>query len=855
MITGIIPHKTNRLNYRGVNLSNIGDIIVQTSVGDDVVINNSEFRFTDYLDGSSIDTIQSIEDNNEGLQQVELNSFCGNISTFIKYSSFLDVISNTIFRIEDIFPAALYSTSRYGLPNIQNINYDNYENETKIHISSNTINNPFGIIYYQTDEINKVPVRNFKKYYKDYDFIINGKSYSIKSVVLSNARQNGHLIITIYGKYTELTQNYEIYIKPKKAYVEEILKKEHVLVKYIFESDFRFYFNTSSIGTNGAKYFYKRYFEMPRFRGDQYNLDFITSRFETFRDDILDFAKKQDEIKYNVYRNYISNESLTKFVEINLEGIEMSKNAFEFVNTYYDVSSYFFDEIYRHTNAIKFNNRINHQKTNTVSSLFLELLTDNLGWNEELISNNDKIYHLAVESAYIHKSKGTRYILEQLMDYFGIPMDLYDLNTFVYKIENKISYDKLVEYVKYISPFYDKTTLPIDKNGNPIILENFNGDLEVYENMLPYVNVTEINSERVVRTIKNLAHKNYDLNNSNVDINPVNQNFSPETCYTGSAIVEEDPYEEIVRDICGCPLPVRDNVYSIDASPINLKNCNGFFADIWYNCIDETQSEVFFNIYGGMPPYNITGVSNGQTITNDTKNSLTIQDSNGCEMSYIIFNSCVDPCIGSNLVATIEYDCLLDDFGDNTGTAQITVSASGGVPPYSFTGVQTNDIVEHGEIITVYVVDSNGCQSETVGVTVNCASPVLPACDDLDLITSLEVKDVDLASKTAIVDFAFGINNIPTGLNINSVEVETTGVGSDNNYLVGSPVTSIFTTLSGADSLLLSFVPDNVKNSITLSHDITINLTNECQYTYSVTLFVNPQNLGDTDNDSATLTP
>lgn len=854
MQTGIVPHKSNTLGYRGVNLSEVGGFALQTSISDRNVVEDNELRFTGFL--SAEDVVQDELDFSITNSKAVINGIGSHISSYVKFSSFSDTVYNAVLKIREIFPAALYSTSRFNIPNINSINYDRYEKTTTISIQSSSISNPFNIIYYQTETVADNRLRDLVVSYLDYDFIIEGQYFDIINVTPSYDKNSGNLIVEVDGKYTENRSNYEILIRPKESVLKKMIAEESPLVRYIVESDYRFFFITTEAGDNGVEYTYRRFFEFPRLIGDNYNLDYITNRFTTFEQDLLEFAVKQDKNKYNVLRNYILPESLVEFQSVNFGDISYDEAAYDLMNVYYDVVSYHLDEIHTFINALKYNNSINHSKQNIASNIFLKSLIKNFGWDEDVINNGEKLYHLAVESPHVFKSKGTLWIIEQIMDYYGIPKELYELSSYRYDLTNKVSYDKIVEYLLYINKNYDKSQIPVNKHGYPLILESFNGDLSALENLIPDVNITEIRTEDVITQIKTLANKQYQtIDNSNVNVRLLNSSFETGSCYSGSVATIDDPYPEDILDVCGCPLPLRDNSLSINTIPRDLKSCNGFFADIWYECVDRDTSEVYYTIWGGKPPYNTSGIVDGQAINNDQLYTLEITDANGCHLSYDVSGTCVDPCINSNLELSLSYACQLDEFGNKLGTAKITVAATGGSSPYTFVGVQNGDIVNDGEIVTVYVEDSNGCRTKAKGLTIDCEATVLPECQSIDLISSLEVKDIDLEAKIAVVDFAYILNNIPSGLNVDSIELSTTGVGADDAYLVGSPATRTFSSPSGADSVTLSFSPDAYPTSVTLSHDLTINLTNSCQYTYTVTFTVNPQNLGDADNDSTTLNP
>ena len=102
---------------------------------------------------------------------------------------------------------------------------------------------------------------------------------------------------------------------------------------------------------------------------------------------------------------------------------------------------------------------------------------------------------------------------------------------------------------------------------------------------------------------------------------------------------------------------------------------------------------------GGTPPYTGTGVFQ---LPQGSQN-FTVTDSKGCTGSA--FGGFINP---SELIASINASAILC----NGGTTTITISASGGTPPYTGTGIFIRTAGTYGFTVT----DSHGCTSVT-GVT------------------------------------------------------------------------------------------------------------------------------------------
>ena len=118
-----------------------------------------------------------------------------------------------------------------------------------------------------------------------------------------------------------------------------------------------------------------------------------------------------------------------------------------------------------------------------------------------------------------------------------------------------------------------------------------------------------------------------------------------------------------------------------------------------------------------------------------------------------VFDICDETIINPNL----SYECLTYvELGEtlNTGYAVLSINPAGGQAPYVITGATNGDIVEHGDIINVTIIDSNNCTTSST-ITINC--PV--DCGSIAFtVTLTQDCDTELGENTgfATVDYTIG---------------------------------------------------------------------------------------------------
>jgi hypothetical protein len=137
-------------------------------------------------------------------------------------------------------------------------------------------------------------------------------------------------------------------------------------------------------------------------------------------------------------------------------------------------------------------------------------------------------------------------------------------------------------------------------------------------------------------------------------------------------------------------------------------------------------------VTGGTPPYTFLWENGNTTSTIINLPAGTydaiVTDSFG---DFVVNTSCFLPpidCTQVNIKTNVSYTCQVNSSYSQTGFAFLSISPTGGVSPYTFsgnvnnipTGITNNMILSHGDFITIEVFDANGCPADVVSLGIVC---------------------------------------------------------------------------------------------------------------------------------------
>jgi hypothetical protein len=341
------------------------------------------------------------------------------------------------------------------------------------------------------------------------------------------------------------------------------------------------------------------------------------------------------------------------------------------------------------------------------------------------------------------------------------------------------------------------------------------------------------------------------LTGVNLAYDIVDSNLVHNECFTVSGETITDPFPEIFLDDCGCPLPISDKALKICSTPTIFTGCTNIILDIWYDCVSGDTAILNINSYGGKGVVSISGATDGQVVSTGDTFAIYGTDEDGCLSDvYNITIDCPDPCLTTDLFATITYICNLDEFGQNDGTATVSVVHNG----VSSTGIQDGDIINDNEFATITIYDIFGCEL-TESVLIDCPLPNPVVCEAISIQMSIETTSVTLESPcSGKVNVVYDLDPLPAGYIIDQVTLTIQGSGVYFAYI--TPVTETFNLLAGVETVDLDFSSLCSIGSpvpIIMEFDIVIGVTfaNGCEYTENFfDMQINPRQLAEYYNET-----
>ena len=456
------------------------------------------------LDSMGVGSVEESKSIFEKNFKVYPNFDLSQITNFTQYGSMVKRMSVSIENIINYFPAAIESTLM-GIDYTTGVTADNIvfypsANMTKIELSVDRIRNPFGIDFstnssrnLELKETEVSPLRNMITQYSKYSMYLNGSEYKVMSVTPTTSLTTGTLILYVQGNpfLGESFTYDELVIRPNdtevnKVYSENFDEVEKYLLNRATSPIYTSTFKTPKEADDGTFYIYSKKLTWPLY--GNWNLDILTSKFNSYLTDLNEVSQDFDGYKTNIISRFLITGSLKEF--------DTSDQKVEKTLQIYGRS---FDETKKFIDALAYMNSVNYNTGNDIPSQLLKNLSQTLGWSTNIspITNDDFLTsvfgvenveqsqfsglntektpdelnyeyyrNLILNSGYLFKSKGTRKSIEYLMKLIGAPEALIEFNEYVYLADQKINVNDFDSQYAEISGGTYVSNTPIIESGN-----------------------------------------------------------------------------------------------------------------------------------------------------------------------------------------------------------------------------------------------------------------------------------------------------------------------------------------------------------------------------------------------------
>lgn len=259
-------------------------------------------------------------------------------------------------------------------------------------------------------------------------------------------------------------------------------------------------------------------------------------------------------------------------------------------------------------------------------------------------------------------------------------------------------------------------------------------------------------------------------------------------------------------------------------------------------CISgNTAQQIFLVASGGAPPYTFVGLQNGEILATGESYSVYATDSVGNISNTITgFTECpVSGCTEVEIGLDASYNCIIDEFGYSTMTATLNLMATGGTTPYSFVDFNTmnpvndGDVVNDGDILDIIVTDNNGCQSDSVEITIDCPEVT---CEEISLPISIIIETLNnITPTTSDMRINWDVSGIPTYTGLSNLNLSILAFGGYSTTPFVPHVINSTNLVDSGDFTIL-YIPDSPTTTV-INVVATATLDNGCILSRSIGFF------------------
>ena len=266
--------------------------------------------------------------------------------------------------------------------------------------------------------------------------------------------------------------------------------------------------------------------------------------------------------------------------------------------------------------------------------------------------------------------------------------------------------------------------------------------------------------------------------------------------------VSDGVFNVVVSDNNNC----TDTILNITLNQPNQMSLINSVPIIDVECFGASTGQISVEVIGGLGPFNFSYLPNVGSLSTPTTSSITVSDLpfGQYQISVIDSNACVfvdtfD--IQQNTEIQAIFSGITPETCDDDN-GQVTVTAQGGVSPYTYDWVQSGQSTQTaiqlsgGENKFVNITDSNGCEKEF--------TIFIPK------ISSVEITSVNT------------LDNLCSGSVLGQIDVSVSGIASPFNY-----------SLSGIGDILSSDTIVSFSNLASGTYNLTVTDNDGCSNSFS----------------------
>jgi hypothetical protein len=444
--------------------------------------------------------------------KIKLNLDKSDITKYAYFGSLREFIRVSLEKIITYWPSSIYVTPIDGLGTgytIEDYIYDSINNKSTFKTSVNRLDNKYDVKFLQNAEsINNYAEeeddRNLTVNYLDYVISGTAGQFNILGYTGATNEKNDYIYFEVSGHPFSgggTDQSGYYHIKPNQDKVNSFFATLNDFEKYIlnrqtiplYTSRFTFSLKTDK----GVVIETEKEITWPT--DDGYNLDFNTSKYVTFANDLLTLADDSDSIQTNIIARFLVSNSISDFDTVPKGENAPEDDTGQKIDKTLKIYGREFDEIKRFTDGIALANVVTYNKKDNTPDALLKTLARTLGWGlTSSLEENDFItsYLTPANSTYsgqslgltpeeaekelwrriilntpwIWKSKGSRKAIEFFLKFIGVPNGLVRFNEHLYVAKKSLDMDEFLDVLGINSGDRDISNIPINSDGFPKIL-------------------------------------------------------------------------------------------------------------------------------------------------------------------------------------------------------------------------------------------------------------------------------------------------------------------------------------------------------------------------------------------------